>query len=63
MREKKRAKKKKSGDVNMASILKAAKAINMPPGRRILHILSQSYEVDDRTGIQNPIGLSTKYRL
>ena len=39
-------------------VLEAAQAINMSPGRRILHTLSQSFEVDDRKGIQNPIGLS-----
>ena len=39
-------------------VLEQARAINMPPGRRILHTLSQSFEVDDRKGIQNPIGLS-----
>ena len=38
-------------------VLEAARAINIPPGRRILHTLSQSYEVDDRKGIRNPIGL------
>ena len=39
-------------------VFEAAQAINMSPGRRILHTLSQSFEVDDRKGIQNPIGLS-----
>ncbi len=38
-------------------VLEAARAINIPPGRRILHTLSQSYEVDDRKGIRNPVGL------
>ena len=39
-------------------VLEASQAINVSPGKRILHTLSQSYEVDDRKGIQNPVGLS-----
>ena len=39
-------------------VLEASQAINVSPGKRILHTLSQSYEVDDRKGIINPIGLS-----
>jgi len=39
-------------------VLEASQAINVPPGMRILHTLSQSYEVDDRKGILNPVGLS-----
>ena len=42
---------------DLERVLEAARAINIPPGRRILHTLSQSYEVDDRKGIRNPIGL------
>tara|TARA_B100001250_G_C19741364_1_gene763217 strand:+ start:107 stop:1372 length:1266 start_codon:yes stop_codon:yes gene_type:complete len=42
---------------DVARVLEAARAINIPPGRRILHTLSQSYEVDDRKGIRNPVGL------
>ena len=38
--------------------LEASEAINVSPGMRILHTLSQSYEVDDRKGILNPVGLS-----
>ena len=39
-------------------VLEASQAINVSPGKRILHTLSQSYEVDDRKGIKNPVGLS-----
>ena len=38
-------------------VLEASQAINVSPGKRILHTLSQSYEVDDRKGIKNPVGL------
>ena len=44
-------------DKDLERVLEAARAINIPPGRRILHTLSQSYEVDDRRGIRNPVGL------
>ena len=39
-------------------VREASQAINMSPGRRILHTLSQSFEVDERKGIKKPIGLS-----
>lgn len=45
-------------DKDVTRVLEAARAINIPPGRRILHTLSQSFEVDDRKGIRNPVGLS-----
>ena len=45
-------------DKDVERVLEAARAINIPPGRRILHTLSQSFEVDDRKGIRNPVGLS-----
>jgi len=38
-------------------VREASQAINVSPGKRILHTLSQSYEVDDRKGIHNPVGL------
>jgi len=43
---------------DVQKVLEASQAINVSPGKRILHTLSQSYEVDDRKGIRNPIGLS-----
>ena len=45
-------------EADVEKVLEASQAINIPPGKRILHTLSQSYEVDDRKGIQNPVGLS-----
>ena len=45
-------------DKDVERVLEASQAINVSPGKRILHTLSQSYEVDDRKGIINPIGLS-----
>ena len=45
-------------EADVEKVREASQAINVPPGKRILHTLSQSYEVDDRKGIRNPIGLS-----
>ena len=39
-------------------VLDHAQSINLAPDRRILHVLSQDYKVDDRSGIKNPLGLA-----
>lgn len=39
-------------------VLEHAQSINLSPDRRILHVLSRDYKVDDRSGIKNPEGLS-----
>ena len=39
-------------------VLDHAKSINLSPDRRILHVLSRDFKVDDRSGIKNPLGLS-----
>ena len=39
-----------------------AQSINISPERKILHVLNQSYKVDNRDGIKNPLGL-TGHRL
>ena len=49
---------KEISENDVQKVLEASQAINVSPGKRILHTLSQSYEVDDRKGIQNPVGLS-----
>ncbi len=43
---------------DMLQVIRAAKAIPMPPGRDILHILPQEFFLDNRGGIQNPVGLT-----
>ena len=43
-------------DVN--KVLDHAKAINLSPDRKILHVLSQNFKVDERDKIKDPIGLS-----
>ena len=43
-------------DVN--KVLDHAKAINLSPDRKILHVLSQNFKVDERDKIKDPVGLS-----
>ncbi len=44
------------GDVQRA--IEAAKAVKMPTDREMLHILPQSYVVDDQDEIKDPVGIS-----
>jgi cell division protein FtsA len=44
------------GDVQRA--IEASKAIAIPIGREIMHILPQSYVIDGQEGIKDPIGMS-----
>ena len=39
-------------------VLKSAQAINLPSERRILHVLSKNFKVDNRAGIEEPEGLT-----
>ena len=39
-------------------VLEHAQSINLSADRRILHVLTQEFKVDDRSGIKNPEGLS-----
>ena len=42
-------------DINR--VLKHAQTITLPLERRILHVLSQDFKVDDQSGIKDPIGM------
>ena len=46
----------KSGDVKR--VIDAAKAVAMPPDRKVLHVIPQEFIVDDQDGIQEPIGMT-----
>ena len=39
-------------------VLDHAQSINLSPERRILHVLSREFKVDDRSGIKSPLGLA-----
>jgi len=43
---------------DIIKVLDHAQAINLSPDRKILHILSQNFKVDEKSGIKNPLGLS-----
>ena len=44
------------GDVERA--IDAARAIQIPPDREVIHVLPQTFTVDDQDGIREPLGMS-----
>lgn len=51
----------KGKEVSLADVeraLEAARAINLPPDREIIHVLPQTFVVDDQDGVKEPIGMS-----
>ena len=51
----------KGGEVNKEDVqrsVEAAKAVNIPTDREILHVLTQSFMVDDQDGIRDPVGMT-----
>lgn len=45
-----------SADVDR--VVDAARAINVPPDREIIHVLPQTFVVDDQDGVREPVGMS-----
>ncbi len=43
---------------DVARVLEAAQAVNLPPDQELLHVLPQSYVVDNQDGIQDPLRIS-----
>ncbi len=39
-------------------VLEAARTIELPPDREVLHVLPQEFVVDDQGGIRDPVGMS-----
>ena len=51
----------KTKEVGLADVeraMEAARAINLPPDREIIHVLPQAYVVDDQDGVKEPLGMS-----
>lgn len=51
----------KSGEVShedLERVLEAAQALSIPSDRRLLHVIPQSYIIDNQENIQDPIGMS-----
>jgi len=46
----------RQGDISR--VLDAARAINIPQDREILHVLPQDYIIDEQDGIKEPLGMS-----
>jgi len=51
-------KNKEVGPADLERALEAARAINLPPDREIIHVLPQTYVVDDQDGVKEPLGMS-----
>jgi cell division protein FtsA len=51
-------KHKEVGPADLERALAAARAINIPPDREIIHVLPQTYVVDDQDGVKEPLGMS-----
>jgi len=39
-------------------VIKAARAVSLPPNQEILHVLPQEFIIDDQIGIKDPLGIS-----
>ena len=51
----------KGGEVDREDVqraIEAAKAVSIPTDREILHVLPQSFMVDDQDGIKDPVGMT-----
>jgi cell division protein FtsA len=46
------------GALDIERALEAAKAINLPQDREIIHVLPQTFIVDDQDGVREPLGMS-----
>ena len=49
---------KEVSHIDIENVIAAAKAINLPADRKLLHILPQSYSLDRQKGIKDPMGMS-----
>lgn len=39
-------------------VIEAARAISLPPGRSVLHVIPRDFAVDSQTGIKDPVGMT-----
>lgn len=39
-------------------VIESAKAVGLPNGRQIIHVIPQQYVVDDEAGLRNPVGMN-----
>ena len=45
-------------DHDVERVVEAARAINLPQDREIIHVLPQTFVVDDQDGVREPVGMS-----
>ncbi|OGL06621.1 MAG: cell division protein FtsA [Candidatus Rokubacteria bacterium RIFCSPLOWO2_02_FULL_71_18] len=45
-------------EADVERVVEAARAINLPQDREIIHVLPQSFTVDDGDGVREPVGMS-----
>lgn len=45
-------------EIDVRRVLDAARAMAVPSGQRILHVLPQDFRIDEQQGIHDPIGMS-----
>lgn len=43
---------------DIARVIEAARAVSLPTGQEIIHVLPRSYKVDAQEGIKDPVGMS-----
>ncbi len=45
-------------ELDVERVIEASQAISLPPNKEVLHIIPQSYRLDDQEGIKDPVGMS-----
>jgi cell division protein FtsA len=51
-------KEREVGPNDVARAVEAARAINLPQDREIIHVLPQTFVVDDQDGVREPVGMT-----
>ncbi len=48
----------KISEEDVDRVIESAKAVGLPNGRRIIHVIPQQFTVDDEAGLRNPVGMT-----
>jgi cell division protein FtsA len=52
------AKNREVTQADVDRVIEAAKAITLPPDRRVIHVIPQEFIIDDQGGVKEPLGMS-----
>jgi cell division protein FtsA len=52
------SKDREVGHADVARAVEAARALNLPQDREVIHVLPQTFVVDDQDGVREPIGMT-----